>query len=242
MNVKKLIIGISLFAMSLSTYAVDIKLGVGLSMPPYIIKGSNTGIELDVFNSIMKKIGKTSKVVYMPPARWGVSIEKGLVDAVATINEKSGMKCNYTDTYITYQNVAISLKKNNINVKSIADLAGKSVVSFQNATKYLGDEFASVAKANSKYTEKADQKKQNIMLFSNRAQVVVGDINIFKYFITKVASKVDTSSEYVVHEIFPKVKYKMCFKNAALRDQFNVKLKEMKASGEYDKIVKKYIK
>ncbi len=239
---KKMIVGSMLLLMASSSFADTIKLAVGLSLPPYIIKNSNDGMEMDVIKEALKQKGHSVQIEYMPFARSISAIADGKAEAIATTNEASGIDCNFSDSHITYQNVAITLKKNGITVNSISDLKDKSVVAFQNATKYLGKEYAAMASANTKYEEKAKQLKQNMMLFSGKTQVIVGDINIFKFFNEKAAGRVDITQPYVIHEIFPKTNYKVCFKSAKIRDDFNAGLKVLKSSGQYDKILKKYVK
>ncbi len=224
--------------------AAELKIAVGLALPPYIIEGSNTGIEVDIVQQALLESGNTIKLVYLPFVRVPVSLTDGTADAALTINESSGIKnIFYSDSHISYQNVAVSLKSKNLKIGSVADLSKVSVVAFQNATKYLGSGFADMAKGNSKYSELGIQDSQVKMLFAGRADVVVMDINIFKYFRQKVNSKdADVNQEIVIHEIFAPTAYKVGFKDKALCEKFNAGLKKLKSSGKYGTIWKKYIK
>jgi len=53
---------------------------------------------------------------------------------------------------------------------------------------------------------------------------------------------VNTKQAVVYHSLFPKTEYKVAFKDKSVMDDFNLGLKQIKASGLYDKIIAKYIK
>ena len=168
-------------------------------------------------------------------------VEEGKVDGAITINENSGIKnVFYTDSHITYQNVAITLQSRNYQIDKVSGLGAYKVLAFQNAIKYLGDEFAKMAENNDKYKETAKQEKQIPLLFLDRTQALVLDINIFKYFRREEKS-VDTSSAVSIHEVFPPSHYKMAFLNKDIRDDFNAGLILLKSSGKYENIISRYI-
>jgi len=221
--------------------AREIKIAVGLSLPPYVIQASNSGIELDIVAQALAESGHTIKPLYFPFARVPVAMQDGEADAAITITESSGIKAAYSDSHIVYQNFAISLAKNNFKIGSVDDLGKHSVAAFQNAKLYLGDRFAAMATANKAYSEYAQQVKQNMLLYSGRVDVVVGDRNIFKYFNGEAKqSGVDTSQPVTYAEIFPPTAYRVAFRDAALRDAFNTALKKMRSDGRYEAIMKKY--
>ena len=223
-------------------FAKEIKVAIGLTLPPYVLSETNTGIEYDIVKEALALKGHTIVPKYTPFARVVVDMRDGKVDAAITVNESANLgNVHFTDSHIFYQNVAVSLKKNGYNIEKISDLSKHSIIAFQNATKYLGDEFKKMAKGNGGYRELASQENQVALLFKERTQAVVGDINIFKYFrsLTKL---VDTSAQVDIHKIFPKTEYKVAFKDKALVKDFNEGLAQLKASGRYDKIFKQYIK
>lgn len=227
-----------LFAVT-TAHAKDVTLVAGLSLPPYIIQESNSGIEYDIIKEALAAKGHKLTLKYVPFVRVVVDYKNN--DGAITINESSGATGEYSDVVVTYQNYAISLKDKGINVANIQDLKDKKIVAFQNATKYLGDEYAAIAKGNSKYSEQGKQDLQVKMLYSGRADVIVSDINIFKYF-RKTVKDIDTTAEITLHEIFDGVDYKALFNDAAIKDDFNAGLKQLKESGRYDEIINSYIK
>ena len=230
--------------MAHATVAAEVKVAVGLALPPYVIEESNDGIEVDILRQSLLYSGNTIKLFFLPFARVPWSIGSGYADAALTINESSALKdvC-YSDSHISYQNVAVSIKSRNIKLASLTDLSKLNVVAFQNATKYLGNDFAEMAKENPRYVELAHQEAQVKMLFSGRTDVVVMDINIFKYFRQQVQDAGENvSAEVTIHEIFPPTPYRVAFKSKELCDAFNIGLKRLKSEGIYNAIAKKYIK
>ncbi|WP_020407538.1 substrate-binding periplasmic protein [Hahella ganghwensis] len=222
--------------------AGDIRVAVGLALPPYVLTDSNSGMELDVVREALKLKGHSLTPVYLPFIRFGQHLAEGKVDAAMTINEGSQIPdIVYSDTHITYQNVAVALESSGLQIKSVQDLAKFRVIAFQNATKYLGAEFAAMAEANSKYSEKAQQEQQITLLYSGRTDVVVMDINIFKYF-KKLEKKVSTDAPVTIFEIFQPTAYKVGFRNREYRDDFNAGLKTIKDSGRYQEILNSYLK
>ena len=78
---------------------------------------------------------------------------------------------------------AVSLVDGNFSIESIQDLSGKSVIAFQNAKKFLGDDYNASVSLSTDYREIADQVQQVEMLFSRRTEVIILELNIFKYLL-----------------------------------------------------------
>jgi len=238
---KVLFTWLGLILLSQNIFSQEIKLAFSLSIPPYVISKNDSGIELDIVKEIFSLSNITVKPIYVPLARLSKQIELDEVDGSATIMESLGFKnVYYSDIYITYKNVAVSLKKNGIEIISISDLRNKDIITFQNAKKYLGHDFAKAVSQNTNYYEFYNQQKQVKMLYKNRIQVIILDKNIFHYY--KQYIEKDFNEKVVFHEIFPVNEYKIAFKNSKIRDKFNLGLKKIKKSGRYEQIINKYIK
>ncbi len=219
----------------------QIKAVVGLSLPPYIIQGSDNGVDADIVRGALAAANYTLKLEYVPFARVPVSMASKTADAAFPINEASGVKgVYYSDSHISYQNVVIALKSRGLKIGSVTDLSSLRIVGFGEARNYLGPDFAAMAKANKNYTELADQQAQVKMLFKERADALVMDINIFKYFRQSIKD-MDVSKDVTFYEIFPPTAYKVAFTSKEVCDKFNVGLKSLKASGKYAQIFKTYI-
>jgi len=221
--------------------ARDVKVAVGHALPPYIFPETGVGIEIDIVRQALAPGGFEVEPVYLPLARVPHQLAAGKVDAALTISASSGLEnVHYSDSHVAYRNVAVSLAQSGLRIDSVADLAGKSVIGFQNATAYLGEEFAAVATANRRYSELADQERQVKMLCLGRAQVIVADVNIYRYYSQNTAS-VDTTIATVIHPIFPATPYQVAFLDPDLRDRFNRGLAALRESGEYAAIIAKYV-
>lgn len=222
--------------------AKEIKLAVSMALPPYIIADDNTGFELDIVREALTSQGHTIKLRYVNFGSLGKQLVHGKVDGAFPITEQSGIKnIFYSDYHVTYQNVAIALKKNNLGIKSVKDLGKYKIIAFQGAPNYLGPAFKTVSKVSPKYKEMAKQEVQVASLFLGRTEVVVMDKNIFQYF-RQNTKKVDTSAEITLFPVFPPTQYKTGFTSEKIRDNFNRGLAALKKSGEYDRIIKRYLK
>ncbi len=236
---KRLVIMLLAFGVFATVHAGEVTLVAGLSLPPYIIQDSNSGMEFEIIKEVLTGKRHTLVLKYVPFVRVAVDYKKH--DGAVTINESSGVVGNYSDVVITYQNYAISLKEKNIQISGISDLSDKRIVAFQNATKYLGPDFKAAVSGNPKYSEQGKQILQVKMLYSGRVDAIVSDINIFKYY-RKQVTDVDINAPITYHEIFPGTDYKVLFNDPSLRDSFNQGLADLKSSGRYEAIKNSYVK
>lgn len=222
-----------------SSDAADLTLGVGSSLPPYIIKSSDSGIELDIVRTVLGGLGHRVSLRYMPFQRLALDINQGAVDGALTMNRRSGLtEGHLSDTVVDYQNVAITLAEGGPAIPSVIHLAGKSVVGFQRATEILGHDYAQAVKLAFAYNEVPDQIRQNIMLYSGRVEVVIADRNIFLWYDREVPSNL--RRPVTVYEIFPPTPYGVAFRDRGLRDAFNGGLAKLRASGGISMILAKY--
>lgn len=236
------LIALSLIFTIRSVSAQEVRVAVGMALPPYILQATNSGMELDIAREALALKGHTITPVYLPFARVGRALTSKNVDAALTTNEGAGLENVYlSNSHIRYQNVAVSLREQGLKLSDVADLAGYSVFAFQNATRYLGKAFADMAANSSHYFEKANQAIQIKMLFSERIDLIVLDINIFKYY-RQNETEIDTSAPVTIHTLFPPTFYKVSFLDEDLRDQFNDGLAELRRTGKYDEIIGRYIR
>jgi len=234
------LVGITCFVgFSSIAQAAEIKVGQGI-LPPYGIKESNSGIEVDIVRAALAKKGHTITVRFVPFGRVGKDFTDGKIDAANTLTSSSGVKAEYSDSHIAYQNVATTLKDGGPKIATIADLSAYKVVAFAKASIFLGSDFAKMAAGNKKYREVADQATQNKLLMAGRTQAVVGDIRIFQYYNKQIKDQIELK-EVIFNKIFEPTNYSVAFKDAKIRDDFNAGLKELRDSGEYDKIIAKYV-
>lgn len=239
---RSLVFASLLLFLQAHSFGTEIRMSVGTALPPYVIADENKGIELDIVRESLALKGYKLVPVYMPFRRVASSFNLGATDGALTVNESSSMKdAIYSDSHITYQNVAISLASKGFEINSIQDLVSYSTVAFQHATRYLGDEYAEMARQNPDYLEKARQHMQISLLFSKRIDVVVMDINIYKHY-RMLETRVNTQLPVDIFEIFEPTHYKVAFRHKSIQADFNDGLRELKASGRYQEIIESYIK
>ncbi len=221
--------------------ADQLKIAVGLWIPPYVIREEGRGIEYDILKETLALAGHEMIPRYVPLARTLADLQTFQVDGIMSTGLKNLPGC-YTDSHITYWNYAITLKSNNLQISSIADLSDKSIMAFQNAKNYLGEEYRNMALNNGQYSEIGDQRSQNKLLFLNRIEVVVGDQYIFQWFSKdpEVTKFTGPAPEVTYHEIFPPSHFQSVFRSQDICDGFNIALKELRASDRYDEIVSSY--
>lgn len=177
----------------------------------------------------------------MPQARALAMLQAGQLDGLLSISTGIGGKVHFSDTYIVYQNVAITLASRNIKLRSIEDLFGHSIPAFQSAKLLLGERFGQVVTTTPDYRELSTQITQNKLLYSGRVDVVVGDRHIFNYYIDKLEPQIESGHLVTIHRIFPDSPRQAAFREARVRDAFNAGLKAILADGSYDAIVNQYL-
>lgn len=159
-------------------------------------------------------------------------------------DEKSGLF--YSDKFVKYENVAISRKKDRVQLESIKDLRKYKVIAWLDAYKMLGERFEkefNPLERSENYQEIFDQGLQHEQFFQKEADVILVDKNIFKWYMNQYKKKYDTAQEYEIHKLFSKPTWvRVAFKDKVLRDEFNQGLKILKERGEYQKIIDAYLK
>jgi len=223
-----------------SNATIEVRLGFGLSKPPYIIGAGTEGLEPEIAEQALAAGGCKMIALQFPPARGLGMLRAGLIDGLMTVDEGIGGNGFFSDSYINYQNVATTLSKRHIQLNSIEDLANYSVAGFQNANVILGGRFKELVSHHKDYREYSFQLLQDNLLYTGRVDVVIGDRLIFRYFSTRMEPSIDASQPVTFHDIFPPSPRKVVFRNADLRDRFNAGLKIIRSNGQYDAILKKY--
>lgn len=222
--------------------ARELKIIFSQYTPPYVFENGQ-GIVVDIVREALKPAGHTVLPVYAPIGRGFELFAEKRVDGTAIIRENSGLAANYSDDFMQYHNRAFTLKSRRHTLSKLADLKGKTVVAFQNASKYLGEDFGRVMAGNANYKEMANQEIQTLMLLLGRIDVAVMDESIFRFYREKLIAegKAPRATEYEVFPLFPPTPYKTAFIDAKVRDEFNRALSAMRRDGRYEAIYRKYI-
>ena len=213
----------------------------GESLEPYVIPQLEAGIELDIVRAALKTQQFDMKPLFLSQKRLPQALSDRKIDAVATIVPESGAKGAYSDVYISYEDVAITLAQRRLTISKIADLAPYSISAFPLAGQYLGSEFAALTARHPDYHETGNQIDQNRLLYRGSVDVVVADHRIFAYMNKRMQVDFNEQPQAVAyHDIFIKLPYRMLFRQPSLRDAFNKGLKLIQQNGEYQRILKRY--
>lgn len=221
--------------------AHEVHVGMGLPKPPYIMESGTAGLDYEIAKQSLALGGYKLIGHMLPQTRALAMLRAGQLDGLLSITEGIGGQDYFTDSYITYQNVATTLARRNLKLQQIEDLANYSVAAFQNASLVLGDRFSLLVSGHSDYRELPSQITQNKLLFTGRVDVVVGDRLIFQYFSGMVEPQINSRQAVTFHRIFPESPRKAVFRDARVRDAFNAGLKALHANGTYDAIMKQYV-
>ena len=218
-----------------------IHVAFGESLEPYVMVDSNSGIEVDIIRAAFAARGLAMAPQYVSQPRLATALEHADIEAVATLGRQSGVRAYYSNTYIAYEDVAITLKSRQIRLTQISDLNQYSVLAFPRATLYLGTEFRTMASNNPRYAGTADQLNQNRLLYRDGIDVVVADRRIFQWMDRKQELQFHEQAQPVdIYHLFPPTTYQLVCRSLSLCETFNQGLKIIQSNGQYDKILATY--
>jgi polar amino acid transport system substrate-binding protein len=225
--------------------AVDVVMAFGEKIPPFCFPETDSGIELDVMREALAFRGHVLKPRYYSFARIPVAFKAGEVDAAMTDlgEDMTTWGAHYGNPAVIYDNVFITLKERRLTITRPEDLQGLSVISFAGAAKRYPEWLDAVRKAG-RYHEQNDQALQVLTLDRGRYDVVLSDRNIFKYFTLQLKLNKSFKPRPVTEHAFVRLNpmdYRPVFRDAAVRDDFNAGLKQLKDSGRFQAIYHRYL-
>ncbi|MCQ8878508.1 transporter substrate-binding domain-containing protein [Pseudoalteromonas shioyasakiensis] len=214
-----------------------ITVAVNPILPPYVFTGDGTGLQLEILKSAFKSQGITDlDIIYMTNKRTAQSLQDMTVDVAMNYGDAITSNIFPSKSLLSYNNVAISLKKNNYKINTIYDLSGKSVLSFQNATEFLPAPFKAVSAKLDSYGEMTNSEALVEHLLKERVNVVILDKRIFQYYLEQY-KKSGSIQAYTMHPIFPEAPRPAYFNSKVLQEVFDMGLAHIIASGEYSAIM-----
>ena len=218
-----------------------LELITGLAKPPFILEDQQHGLQLDLIKEAFASENFNVHFNAMPLGRNLTGFRRMNADGIITLPPSYQHPALFmSKPYITYQNVAVSLTEDNFTIEKISDLSDKSIIAFQNAKKFLGDDYEGAIAYSMDYREVPDQMKQIELLFLRRTEVIVLDINIFKYFV-KTQKNLLFNKPFTFHYIFNKRPYSVGFKSKELKDVFDKGMETIKENGSYQFVIDNYL-
>ncbi|MBB5335872.1 transporter substrate-binding domain-containing protein [Pectinatus brassicae] len=220
-----------------------LKVGCKVDVPLFGYKNPDTGkiegFEIDLAHAVAKKIfNDPSKVEFTPVVAKtrGPLLDSGELDTVIatyTINPERKKQYDFSDPYYT-DPVGLLVKKSD-NITSIKDLDGKTIAVPQGATtKKAVEEAAKKAGVSVKFAEFPTYPECKAALMAGRAAAYAMDTS-------NLAGYVDDQTMILADKFSPQ-EYGAATKkgNEALAKVINETFKEMKQSGEMDKLLAKW--
>jgi len=241
--IGQLLLSFLLIYLSPLSIAQTIKMGFGESLRPYVIQENNSGIEVDIIRAALAYKNHHLIPIYAPLHSLPILFDKQRVDA---INVK--LQVNLTRTHfdaqpsLFYQDVIVTLEKNNYTIKQSSDLKGLRVFAFHNAHLYY-PEWLVPLKNTAMYKEGSLQFSQVSLLHLQRVDAIIADENIIQYYThrLKKEGKV-TLLPTRIHSFAKPLPIKASFAQQSIRDDFNKGLVHLQETGEYQKIIDRYKK
>jgi len=236
-RVAMLVFCVSALQVSASEQALTV--AISLDIPPYVMNQAGDGLELDIVREALPAY--SVHFIQRPYGELQNAVSAGKADASVGVRAADDAVF-YSDNFITFANYAISKEADNFTIKRIEDLKDHSVLTWQGAWRVLGDAFISLfgpgGLARDNYMEVADQAEQVRLFWRGRSDVIVIDRSIFNHFSKQQGQSL---SEARLHPVFPPVtNYRVAFRNAAVRDQFNQGVRALCDSGRYTALLNRY--
>lgn len=227
---KQLIVLLSLFC--ILAHAAPVKVGLHDSAPWAYrnAQGEITGLDYDIVKAVLQHQGIEAEFELYSYSRLLKLFSEQKLDIASPVAVPYP-GAFYSQPYFTVLDVVINKSNKTIKIKTLDDLAGKTIVAYQQASEVLGPDFSAVIKK-AHYLEEADREKQFELLMNDRVQLMVGDAKVLAYYATKNYG----ADSIQMHRIFPSVDYPAAFWNPELQAKFNSGLLHLNESGEFQKI------
>jgi polar amino acid transport system substrate-binding protein len=230
--------------LSLAVSAEEVVMAFGEKIAPFCFPESDSGIELEVIGEALAFKGHTLRPRYYPLARVPLEFKMAHVDAAMTDLGFGAQGGYFGDPAVLYDNVFITLKQRGLTISTPEDLKNLVVVSFPGGLKRYPQWLTAVDQAHN-YFEQNNQELQVAGLNKGRFDVVLSDKNIYHYFELLLNRNKLFKAKPVEMHAFAKVDpndYRPVFRSEKIRDDFNLGLAQLKASGRYTAIYDNYLK
>jgi len=216
-----------------------LKVAIAGDAPPYVINNASSGLEVDIVREALP--GYSLKFMQMGFAETAPALEQGKVQAAVNVMKKDD-GLFYSNNMISFANYGITKASDKMKIDSIADLAGKKVITWQGAPMDLGPEFEKMYGPNGTQRQNLVQVPTAPDLVAQfwkmKDVVAVVDMELFKYFSNKMGHKMDQVNLF---QIFPLMTdFRVGFRDQKVRDDFNRGLAELCRTGRYKELLKKY--
>ncbi|SNR96370.1 MULTISPECIES: ABC transporter substrate-binding protein [unclassified Azospirillum] len=229
-----LMIFLALSGLAATAQGEAVRFGLREAAPMVLLQpdGRLAGLEYEIIQAVMQAAGMELVPYLGSNARLAVAADGKAVEAFAPVVGQPPQGVTLTDSYLTYQNVAMSLRERRIKLERMADLGRYRVLAFQRATQTLGPEFAAAVAGCPFYREEPKQALQAAGLLYERYDVLIADARILRHHLGP--------TPVTEHRLFAPSPYSAGFRDPAQAARFNEGLRRIKADGTYAAILARY--
>lgn len=220
----------------ITTEATHLRVGLHLSAPWsfYNTDGELDGIEYQLLSRIFRRAGLNVEYELHSYSRLLKQFSDKKLDCASPVAvEVAG--ASYSQDFLPFQDVAVSLQARHLKVDTLAQLSDKRIVAYQQARQVLGPEF-SQAISTASYLELAERELQLELLFSDRVDLVIGERRVLWYLAQLLAPQ----HQLTTHYLFTEKAYPAACWQPALSDVINQGLLQLRQSGEYQQILQRF--
>jgi polar amino acid transport system substrate-binding protein len=224
------------------THDKILRVAFGVERPPFVFKDREKGLELELIRAITHHMGYQIKPLFVPNTRGPRTLRNHKIDMLTLASKEMALEFFLSSPYISFDNVVIARSDNPAVINDFADLKDTRLAAFHNAHVYI----KALGKIKSElrlYIETPNQNTQVLLLYKNRVDYLFCDKKVFEYYREHAIKDQIIPKDglaYKIHIILAPTHYSAAFNDAALRDQFNLALKEVMRSGEFETIMAKY--
>lgn len=225
-------------------HKTGLNLAFGLGKEPFTLDHPKIrGIEYDLMYRVLKDQGieiYNTQYLSTPLLHQALNNNANL-DAKIAVNAKND-GYYYSDSFVTFENIVVSRKNDNLTISEVNQLDGLATLSFIDAYKYLGNDYYELFNPQTRpddYREYKFQQQQVASFLQGEGDVLVIDKRIFLWHVQNTNNR--EIGKYTFHYPFQKHNAtQVGFRDKYIRDRFNRGLKNIKESGEYDYIIEQY--
>lgn len=223
--------------------ADQVHLAVPMSLQPYFIAWSDTGLTYETVAAAFKAKGRQVFPVYVSQrGLTNILATREDIDCAAFQSEAESEGWPSTQDLHPFHDYAVTLAANEIEIKRAEDLAGKKVIAYLGSKESLGDTFKEVVSNNPQYREISNHRAQLKLLIKNRVDVIIADRLLIKWYVDYLTQDSEQPPAITYHDLFQPSQLKFSCRNSDLIKDYLAGLEAIKANGELEKIRSRYLK
>lgn len=223
-------------AIAFAATAEPLRVGMHLSAPWsfFNTKGERDGIEYQLLSRIFQRAGIAVDYEFHSYSRLLKQFADGKLDCASPV-AIAIEGASYTQPYLPFQDVAVSLAERGLVLDNLLQLAGLRIVAYQQARQVLGPEFSqAVAQAN--YIEIAKRELQLELLFNQRVDLVIGERRVLQY----LAAELSPQHTLKLHSLFAQQTYPAACWQPDITAILDKGLQQMADSGELQQVLAQF--